>query len=283
MFSVVVPPKLLDRLGGLRQSLAKASIRIGFKAYTGMMAFTTVIAAGSVFLVSYLLSISFRIRFIQPLFLSSIFGVLAAGLSLILFFSYPVLVAYSRGRNVDANLPIIANFLSVLASSGMPPESIFRSLAKVGKEFKVTEETKSIVRDMELMGLDLHTTLMAASERSPSKKFSSLLSGIIATSRSGGDLASYLSEQADKYKRERMQDLKNFVENLAVVAEVYVTLMIAAPLMLIVMLSVMSFIGGGVQLVGVDPRILLDILTFIIVPVGVTLLILVVDAATPPR
>ena len=77
--------------------------------------------------------------------------------------------------------------------------------------------------------------------------------------------------------------MKSFTEGLAGIAEAYVSLIIALPLALVIMLSVMSFVGAGSMLGGLDPMTLLTLLTFVITPAGVGLLILVVDSMTPPR
>ena len=62
----------------------------------------------------------------------------------------------SKARKIEANLPLTANFMAVLASAGMPPERIFRSLANVGDEFSVGEEVRRIIADIEVLGLDLN-------------------------------------------------------------------------------------------------------------------------------
>jgi hypothetical protein len=60
--------------------------------------------------------------------------------------------------------------------------------------------------------------------------------------------------------------------------------MIALPLALVVMLSIMSFLGGGASMIGnIDPQVLLLLLAFVITPAGVGILMLLVDSMTPPR
>jgi hypothetical protein len=73
------------------------------------------------------------------------------------------------------------------------------------------------------------------------------------------------------------------LDNLAVIAETYVTFMVAAPLALIVMLSVMAFMGGGAMIGNLDPGLILNLLTFVIMPSGVAILILAVDNMSPQR
>ena len=68
--------------------------------------------------------------------------------------------------------------MAVLASAGMPPESIFNSLAKVSDEFTVEKEIANVIRDIKLMGVDLPTALKNASEYAPSTKLGAMLDGM---------------------------------------------------------------------------------------------------------
>jgi flagellar protein FlaJ len=230
-----------------------------------------------------LIVLSAGLPIVQALGFSVLIGLLAAFSSAAICYVYPLLGISSRGRKIEANLPLIANFMSVLASAGMPPERIVRSLANVGDEFNVGEEARRIIADIELMGLDLKAALRNASLRSSSRKFGSMLDGVVTTTHMGGDLASYLHDEADKYKKARLQTMKGFLENLGTIAEAYIGIMIALPLALIVMLSVMSFIGGGALIGNVEPQVLLTIITFVVTPAGVGILLLLVDSVTPPR
>jgi flagellar protein FlaJ len=100
----------------------------------------------------------------------------------------------------------------------------------------------------------------------------------------GGDLASFLRDESEKAKKLRVTSMKSFLDSLAGMAELYVSFMIALPLVLVVMLSVMSFLGGGVSLFGgLDPQTILTLITFIVTPAGVGILLLLVDSMTPPR
>jgi flagellar protein FlaJ len=280
--SSILPTSIVGKFDDLRRNLAKACIRISFNAYFGLMLFATFLTGFLTFLLSFII-LSFGFPILQSALLGVFGGLFSAIISMVICYEYPSLEISSRNRKIDANIPLIANFMSVLASAGLPPERIIRSLANVGDEFSVGQETRRIIGDIELLGVDLNNALKKASIRSPSKKFASLLDGIVTTSHMGGDLSGYLREEADKYRRARLLTMKNFLETLGQIAEGYVSFMIALPLALIVMLSVMSFIGGGALIMGMDPQALLAILTFIITPAGVCIMLLLVDSATPPR
>ena len=229
-----------------------------------------------------MLSASFQ--FIAAFMFSIIAGMIAGIAAFGMCYVYPVLTISSKVRKIDANLPLTANFMAVLASSGMPPERIFRSLAKVGDEFGVGEEMRRAIADTELMGLDLKDALKKASLRSASRKFGTLLDGIVTTSHMGGDLSSFLRDESEKFKKLRVTSMKSFLDSLAGMAEVYVSMMIALPLVLVVMLSVMSFLGGAASIMGgLDPQTVLNLMTFLVTPAGVGIMLLMVDSLTPPR
>jgi flagellar protein FlaJ len=255
---------------------------MSFTQYMGLMTLASLISGVAAFSVS-LFILYFSFQLVPSLVFSVIIGLLVYLVSVATCYVYPMLQISSRGRKIDANLPLIANFMSVLASSGMPPERIVRSLANVGDEFSVGEEARRIIADVELMGLDLKVALRNASLHSSSKKFGSMLDGVVTTSHMGGDLACYLRDEADKYKKARAQTMKGFLESLSTIAEAYISLLIALPLALIVMLSVMSFVGGGAFIAGVDPQVLLTVVAFVITPACVAILLLIVDSVTPPR
>jgi archaeal flagellar protein FlaJ len=278
-----VPKYFVTEFKSLQDNLAKAAVKITLKAYLGMMAFATLLAGALGFIFSFVfLSIGFQ--FIAAFVFSLIGGMLAAIVTFGVTYAYPALIISSKVRKIEANLPLTANFMSVLASSGMPPERIFRSLANVGDEFGVGEEIRRAIGDTDLMGLDLNDALRRASVRSASRKFGSMLDGIVTTSHMGGDLSSYLRDESDKYKKMRVSSMKSFLDSLAGMAEVYVSFMIALPLVLVVMLSVMSFLGGGAAMFGgLDPQAVLMLMTFLVTPAGVGIMLLLVDSLTPPR
>lgn len=281
-FSKVIHPRMISLFNGLKKDLAKASIRTGFRAYVGLLFFTSIVAGFLAFATTLLLLAFLGVEGI--LVLAVLTGFLTGTLSMVICYFYPKIVAHGRGNRIDANLHIIANFMSVLASSGMPPEGVFHALARVGDEFKVGEEARGVIRDIAFLGLDLHTAVKRTSKRAPSSKLASMLDGFVTTSNMGGDLASYLRLEADKHIRERMQKMRRFIDNLSVIAEAYIAFMVAAPLMLIVLFSVFSFIGGGgITIANLNPAVMLDILTLMILPIGIAILIYIVDSMMPMR
>lgn len=278
-----IPKSVTAKLGQLQENLAKASLKITFEAYLGLTVFASAVTGAVCFVVIFLIS-SIAMPVLSALGFAFLVAAVSALIAAATCYVYPNLAISTKARKIDANLPLTANFLAVLASSGMPPERIFRSLANVGDEFGVGEEMRRMIADIELMGLDLDGALKVGAKRSASRKFGALLDGVVTTSHMGGDLAGYLRDESDKFKKARMASMKSFLESLGGMAEVYVSFMIALPLALVVMLSIMSFLGGGAAMMGgVDPQVALTLLTFLITPAGVGIMLLLVDSMTPPR
>jgi flagellar protein FlaJ len=251
----------------------------------GLMLFASIVSGIVAFLFSILLtSLLFSMFLFSSILFSVLIGLVGFFSSLGICYVYPLLDISSKARKIEANLPLTANFMAVLASAGLPPERIFRSLANVGDEFSVGEEVRRIIADIELLGLDLNAALRSGALRSASRKFGSLLDGIVTTSHMGGDLASFLREESEKYKKVRVASMKSYLESLGGMAEVYVSFMIALPLALVVMLSIMSFLGGGASMLGnINPEVILLLLAFVITPAGCAVLLLMIDSMTPPR
>jgi len=279
--SARIPFRFLSAFSSLKRNLDKAGFRTGFRIYLGLLFLTSIVAGVAAFAVSLLVLYVSSFNLLLALAIAGGTGALGGLSSMGLFYSYPAIVASNKGRQIDGNLPLIANFMAILASSGMPPEKIFRSLSRVGKEFKLEKESRGIIRDVEFLGMDIFAALKGAAERSPNKEWANLLEGIVATTHLGGDLSVYLQEASAKYRKLRMLKLRQFLDNLGAIAETYVAFMVAAPLMLIVMLSVMSFLGGGIG--AYSTQVLLYLMTYVVLPLGVFFLIVVVDALVPPR
>ena len=163
-----VPKSVTSKFDGLQTNLAKVS-KTSFEVYLGLIAFTVLVAGTSTFVISAVV-----LAGILPLFQAIggafILAVLVSLFSVSMYYLVAMTKVYSSARKIDSNLPLIANFMAVLANSGMPPERILRSLGNAGDEFGVGEEIRRAVGDVELRGMDLKGALRNASMRSSSRK-----------------------------------------------------------------------------------------------------------------
>lgn len=153
----------------------------------------------------------------------------------------------SRARAIDAKLPYAINYLSTMSSAGATPQVLFAGLARQPIYGPLAQEAGLITRDMQVLGMDVLGALAAGSQRSASARLQDLLQGMATTLGSGADLRGYLNAKADQFLVENRQDQRRFLDSLGVLAESFVTVVVAAPLFLIIILSVLSSFGGSVQ------------------------------------
>ncbi len=153
--------------------------------------------------------------------------------------------AKKRRKDIDLKLPYAANYIAAMASAGVIPAEIFKSLAKQSIYGEAARESATIYKDLEVHGKDIVSALRRAIDRSPSEKFQALLQGAITTTTSGGDLTAYFRQKANRYQWENRVEQKSFIETMGLMAETYVTAAVAGPLFLIVMVAIIVLMGSG--------------------------------------
>ncbi|MFB6217382.1 MAG: type II secretion system F family protein, partial [Candidatus Aenigmatarchaeota archaeon] len=189
----------LDSFKDLKEPLDKSGMRVLFRTYVSMM------FAGS-FLVFVL---SLPTTFVAGLFLfdltipvsflaSIVVSVVAAALGFVIFYLYPSQKASERSKSIKANLPFAINHMSAIASSQVPPYVIFKLLAKFEEYGEVSNEAERIIRNVDVFGQDITTSLEQVAKTTPSDEFEEFLSGMISTIKTGGNLEDYLKVEADQ-------------------------------------------------------------------------------------
>lgn len=188
--------------------------------------------------------------------------------------------ANSRRKDIKNKLPYALNFLAAMASAGVTPAVAFKALAEQPIYGEVQKEAAWIYRDISIFNIDIVNALRNAANRTPSIKFQEFLQGAITTVTSGGNLKSYFFTKAEEYMRENRREQKEFMETLGVMAESYVTVVVAAPLFLIVMISVMSMVsqGGGT---GGSSVMVMYLVAFVMLPLAHLGFAVVITSMTP--
>lgn len=192
-------------------------------------------------------------------------------------FVMPDLRAAQRAKDIEAKLPYALSFISTMASAGVTPQGIFASLAKQPVYGEVSREAAMISRDLEVLGRDVITALTEAIDRSPSIKLQDLFQGAITTLSSGGDVKHYFLAKSEQYIYDNRQLQRRFLDNLSIMAESFVTVVVAAPLFLIVLLSVAITFGGN----GEDLLTLGYILVLVLLPLAQAAFALSIRSMTP--
>ncbi|MEM4728285.1 MAG: type II secretion system F family protein [Thermoplasmata archaeon] len=176
----------------------------------------------------------------------------------------PASRASSRGKDIDKKIAHAMNFISTLASADVTIDVIFSELAKQKIYGEIQKEAQWITRDIELLGKDVLTAIREAAARTPSAKFQDFLQGVVTTTLSGGQLKPYFILKAEQYSRLAKLESKKNQETLGMLAESFVTVVVAMPLFLIVMMSLMALVGktSGSSI------LLLYLIVFLMIPLS---------------
>jgi flagellar protein FlaJ len=273
--------RFLPLFKDLDQNLQKSGLRVNFKAYVSL----TILASFLMTLpVAVAMSVLLFFVFKVPLGSVLLFGVGGAlftwALSVVGFYLYPIYRADKHKRELDDELPFTTGYMAILASAGVSPEKIFHSISTLNVPLAASAEARDIIKNINLFGLDVISALEKASSRTPSEKLRDMIEGIISTIHTGGNLGAFLREKFKTAMKLKRLSLKKYSDSLAVLSEVYVALLLTGPLLLVIMLSVMSVLGGG----GLGPLssdLLLSLLTYIGIPVCAVIFLIILDSSSP--
>ena len=273
--------KLLPLFKGLDLSLQRSGLKMNFKAYVSLTVFTTALASIAILTCVPLLALFILNIPLLPAVLFGVGGSLFAIASITIgFVVYPLYRADTVKRNLEDELPFTTGYMAILTSAGVSPEKVFYSLSNMTVPLAVSAESKDIVRDVSLFGSDIISALEDISKRTPSEKFREMIEGFISTIHSGGNMPAYLREKSRQYMRLKKLSLKKYSDTLSMLSEAYVALLLTGPLFLVIMLSVMAMLGGG-GLGLLSPDLLLNLLTYLAIPLGAIVFLIILDAASP--
>jgi len=231
----------------LDENLVKAHIRMRSDEYMAVVYATTVVVgiatlvAGAV--VGYLF-VSAGVAFLGILIgvLLPVFGTIG---TFFVLKGTPGSKAKERGRKIDRKISPAMSFVSAMSSADVNVDQIFKELGRQKIYGEVAEEAAWITRDTELLGVDILTAIRNGAQRTPSKRFQDFLQGVVTTATSGGQLKPYFLLKAEQFERENKLEQLQRVETMGLLAETFVTVVVAFPLFLVIIIAIFAVIGGG--------------------------------------
>lgn len=222
-----------------------------------------------------LVALSAHSLLIGTLFITIFSLLVFGGLTYVAFIMYPSIEAGNRRRNIDATLPYAINYVTSMSTAGITPAEVFRLLGDSPIYGESSVEARYIAREIDIFGRDLIDALRLVSASTPSKRMKEFLQGAMASISSGGNLTDYFRTKADQYALENRQTQKQFLDMLALIAESYVTAMVAGTLFLIILQSIMSVLSGD------NKPLFLYAIVYIMIPLGSVAFVIMISSMTP--
>jgi flagellar protein FlaJ len=263
----------------LHIQLKKGGVLIAYKAYVALMVFLSmlalIIAVPTAFILLPFVA-GIAMLSVMNLLLSFAIGVSIAAITLVIMYLYPGMKASGRKRPIENNLPYIANFLTLLSSSNVPPSVIFKSIARIDTLKEIRYEFTSIIRDVEVFGSDLMSSILQNAKLTPNDNLKEILIGYVATVRTGGSPTEYLKVTSEKVTKERIGKLDMMLESLSAIAEIYIMLLVAAPLLFVVLFATLGMVGGG-GFQGLSMGTILYLLIYLGIPIMGAIMIVIMS------
>ena len=199
-----------------------------------------------------------------------VFLITAYAASLV-FLQYPTLVKANRATRINLLLHHAVAYMYAMRQGGAEMMGVFRAIGGNSAVYgEAAHEFRRVIRDTDYFGYDQIAALRHLQETTPSEKLGEFVQDLVSVVESGGDMLAFLDARVRIYQEEARFEQKTFLSTLQLVAEAYVTLFVAGPLFIIIVMVVMGFMGS-------TPILQLSVIIYVLVPVGSLLFILFLD------
>lgn len=186
----------------------------------------------------------------------------------------PMLAAKGRRVRIEMDLPYAITHMQALSNT-LTLYNTIRGIYEQGDLYgEVSKEFGMVVRDVELFGDDLVTAIRNLSRTTPSMNLKKLLDDLILMFESGGDLPGFLASRSAHFREVAEKELEMSLKTMEVMAEVYVTAFVAAPIAVIIM-AVAENMSGQSTLSPIIPYF------FIFLPVGAAVMVWILTLVVP--
>ena len=252
--------KLVPKFSSLYKDLKKANIRFLLSTYLSMAIMSIVISfivGILIFGIIILIDPNSWISFLIP------FGL--AGLTMAGFYLYPASEASSVQKKISQELPFAAIHMAAIAGSNIEPTKIFKIIAESKEYINIGKEMKKIIAQVDIYGYDLVTALKNVAGQTSNKKLEELFSGFATNIATGGELKNYIEKKAENYLLDYRLEREEYSDLAGTFMDVYISILIAAPLILMMMFIVMNVAGLGMAGLSITSLLFLSIIGIIIV------------------
>jgi len=258
------------RFSGLANDIKQSKMVFLLKSYVSIILFTTLL----VFFVSiglFVFLLFFNITIFFP-FITRYDGALLERilmvswvmiiLPLATYFSllfYPSAERSHLGKSIDEEMPFLTIHMAAIAGSNVEPSKIFTILAASDEYPSAKKELVILMNRVNIYGYNLATALLDSARNCPSKKLKDLLNGISTTITSGGGLKEFLEQRAKTLLFEYKLDREKRNRSAETFIDIYISVVIAAPMIFMLLLVMISLSGIGPSGLGINALTLIMI------------------------
>ena len=206
----------------------------------------------------------------KPLFVLFSF-IIGTCIAYALLLRFPAIEKKNRELKINLTLHNAVAYMYAMRRGGAQLMDTFYALSENANIYgEIALEFRQIVRDADFFGYDVITAVRHLAGTTPSANLKDFLQDLLSIIESGGSMVDFLESRVRLYQDEARFEQKQFLNILSVVAESYVTLFVAGPLFLIIIMVVMGLMGG--------PAVLqLSLMVYLFIPIGSLIFIVLID------
>ena len=144
----------------------------------------------------------------------------------------------AKKKRIEKELPYFMTFVTLLATSGFGPYTIFQKLKDVTQLPESRNESEKILKRVDLLGLDPLTAMTKVKEKSPAREFAEFLGGYVSAIQGGGDVVSFLSSKMRSAFERYAEVEKESIEKVTTIIETYMIMQVVVLAVYIVLNSI---------------------------------------------
>jgi flagellar protein FlaJ len=243
----------------MEENLVKANMNytpVGYISIALMSTFLSILVAGALFLFFLFFNFSAALPIIEragdPVnvrFLKTFWILFAVPIgTFLMMYIYPSLEKKNAQLAIDSELPFATISMSAISGSMVNPIKIFEIIISTDEYPAIKKEFTKMINEINLYGYDLVSALKNTANNSSSKGLAELLNGLSTTINSGGDLQNFFEERAKSLLFNYRIAQEGESKAAETFMDIYISLLIAAPMILMLLLIIMKISGLGLTM-----------------------------------
>jgi flagellar protein FlaJ len=277
-FAYIHISRSLPTLPGYREAYEQAGLPLIYESYISTAFLLSFVAAVPVLVLSYLLETSILgSAVVVSIIASLVLSFVVFAVSLLVWLLYPLERRRSFKSKLERQLAYSFGILGALSAAGIGVERLFERLATTESNPVLAELARRFLRNVKVFGLDTESALKEVASHSPSLQFSKMLESMAIAYRTSGSMHDLVAFESGRLFSEKKENLRKSVNDLAVMAELYITLVVVGPVIFIVMLTIFTILPSSTSSLP-NPSGLINLLIFIGIPAISAVFVIILDS-----
>jgi flagellar protein FlaJ len=252
----------------------KSGLTRSFEEYISAGRLILIIGFIVSFLIFTFLHNIFRVDGVRNLLGSLVISVVSTAAIAVLYAWYPVYNRDLAVSDINRNLLNSVTFMLMLSKGGLSIERIIERVAESETNVYISALLNKFLVNIKVYGFNPQESLQDISKRSPSELFTQLLNGIVTTTQTTNDFSALFEYESDVLLQRKQEENETLLNNIGFLSEIYVTLLVIAPLLMIILLTTFSFTSNNSGSGGINA---LNLVVFTGIPIIAAIIMILVD------